>query len=114
MLSVRADESADAAGAQSVAAGQITLASSATQTEAQPAASDTGIRALFVLPSLALGGSETKTVRLVNALRMHGVNAGVAYLNPPDDLRVGLDPAVPVWHLERRGKVSWAALAALR
>jgi glycosyltransferase involved in cell wall biosynthesis len=77
-------------------------------------ACDAGIRALFVLSTLARGGSETKTVRLVNSLRSRGVAAGVAYLNAPDDLRAELDPAVPLWHLERRGKFSLAATGALR
>jgi glycosyltransferase involved in cell wall biosynthesis len=77
-------------------------------------ASDAGMRALFVLSSLARGGSETKIVRLVNSLRVRGVSTGVAYLNAPEDLRAELDPAVPAWHLERRGKFSFAALGALR
>ncbi|MGH8176621.1 MAG: hypothetical protein ACREV5_10210, partial [Steroidobacter sp.] len=82
----------------------------------QLAANDSreGIRALFVLASLGVGGSETKTVRIVNSLRMRGVSAGVAYLSPPHDLRAALDPRVPVWHLQRRGKVSLAAMRALR
>jgi glycosyltransferase involved in cell wall biosynthesis len=77
-------------------------------------ACDTGIRALFVLSSLARGGSETKIVRLVNSLRARGVSTGVAYLNAPEDLRAELDPAVPLWHLERRGKLSLAAIGGLR
>jgi hypothetical protein len=77
-------------------------------------ACDAGIRAVFVLSSLARGGSETKIVRLVNSLRARGVSTGVAYLNAPDDLRAELDPAVPLWHLGRRGKLSLAAIGALR
>lgn len=77
-------------------------------------ACDAGMRALFVLSSLARGGSETKIVRLVNSLRASGVSTGVAYLNAPEDLRAEIDPAVPAWHLERRGKFSLAALGALR
>jgi glycosyltransferase involved in cell wall biosynthesis len=77
-------------------------------------ACDANIRALFVLSSLARGGSETKIVRLVNSLRARGVLTGVAYLNAPEDLRAELDPAVPLWHLKRRGKLSLAAIGALR
>ena len=77
-------------------------------------ACDTGMRALFVLSSLARGGSETKVVRLVNSLRARGVPTGVAYLNAPEDLRAELDPAVPLWHLERRGKLSLSAIGGLR
>lgn len=77
-------------------------------------ACEAGVRALFVVSSLARGGSETKIVRLVNSLRARGVSTGIAYLNPPDDLRAELDPAVPLWHLERSGKLSLAATSALR
>jgi glycosyltransferase involved in cell wall biosynthesis len=77
-------------------------------------ACDAGIRALFVLSSLARGGSETKIVRLVNSLRARGVSSAVAYLNAPEDLRAELDPAVPLWHLGRRGKLSLAAIGGLR
>ncbi|HKS54580.1 MAG TPA: glycosyltransferase [Steroidobacteraceae bacterium] len=77
-------------------------------------ACDTGMRALFVLSSLARGGSETKVVRVVNSLRARGISTGVAYLNAPEDLRAELDPAVPAWHLERRGKLSLSAIGALR
>jgi glycosyltransferase involved in cell wall biosynthesis len=69
---------------------------------------------VFVLPSLSVGGSETKTVRVANALLRRGVRAGIAYLNAPDDLRGSLDPGIPVWHLQRRGKFSTAAVRSLR
>lgn len=72
------------------------------------------MRALFVLATLGVGGSETKTVRIVNALAARGARAGVAYLNPPEDLRAALDPAAPVWDLERRGKFSLRAVRSLR
>jgi glycosyltransferase involved in cell wall biosynthesis len=72
------------------------------------------VRALFVLNSLNVGGSETKTVRIANAMLDRELRAGVAYLNEPDRLREMLDPRVPVWHLHRRGRVSFAALNALR
>lgn len=70
--------------------------------------------ALFVLNSLNVGGSETKTVRLVNALLSRGVRAGVAYLNAPHDLADSLHAEIPVWHLQRRGKFSISAVRKLR
>lgn len=72
------------------------------------------LSALFVLNSLNVGGSETKTVRLANALTSRGVRAGIAVLNGPEDLRKALRPDVPVWHLHRTGKFSFAALRTLR
>lgn len=72
------------------------------------------VRALFLLNSLNVGGSETKTVRVANALSRQGVHAGVAYLNEPDTLLSAFDPDIPVWHLHRRGKFSLAALRSLR
>lgn len=73
-----------------------------------------GVRALFVLSSLGVGGSETKTVRVVNALLRRGVLTGIAYLNEPLDLLHSLDADIPVWYLQRRGKFSPAALRSLR
>jgi glycosyltransferase involved in cell wall biosynthesis len=72
------------------------------------------LRALFVLNSLSVGGSETKTVRLVNGLLRRGIRAGIAYLNEPHELLKALEPEVPVWNLARRGKFSTAALRRLR
>lgn len=72
------------------------------------------LHALYVLNSLNVGGSESKTVRLVNAMQARGVNAGIAYLNDSDALRARLDPRAPVWPLHRRGKFSAAAVRALR
>ena len=73
-----------------------------------------GTRALFVLSSLSVGGSETKTVRVANELLRRGVTTGIVYLNAPHDLRSALAPGIPVWHLERRGKFSLAAARSLR
>lgn len=72
------------------------------------------MRALFVLATFGVGGSETKIVRILNALCARGLKAGVAYLNPPDDLRALLNPDVPVWSLQRRGKFSLRSLMSLR
>lgn len=72
------------------------------------------LSAIFVLNSLRVGGSETKTVRLVNALQARGVGVGIAYLDESDALLSVLDARVPIWCLERRGKFSPRALANLR
>lgn len=72
------------------------------------------VRAIFVLNSLNVGGSERKIVRLVNALRRRGISAGIAYLNESSALRSSIDRGVPVWHLERRGKLSLRAALKLR
>lgn len=72
------------------------------------------LRGLFVLNSLNVGGSETKTVRVANALWRRGVSTGIATLNEPGELLSALDPGVPVWRLQRRGKFSIRALANLR
>ena len=68
---------------------------------------------LFVLNSLATGGSERKTVRLVNALAAKGHRVAVVRLNDPDTLQSAIDARVPVTHLERRGRLSLSALRAL-
>ena len=73
-----------------------------------------GLRALFVLNSLNVGGSETKTVRLVNGLLHNGIRAGIAYLNGPSELLKALNPEIPTWNLARTGKFSISALNHLR
>ena len=40
--------------------------------------------ALFLLSSLAVGGSERKTVRIANALAKSGKKLTIAYLNGPE------------------------------
>ena len=72
------------------------------------------VRALFVLSSLSVGGSETKIVRVVNELLRRSVPTGIVYLNAPHDLRSAIAPAIQVWHLQRRGKFSLAAARSLR
>ena len=41
---------------------------------------------LFLLNSLMVGGSETKSIRMANALAARGSDVTVAYLNPPEQL----------------------------
>jgi glycosyltransferase involved in cell wall biosynthesis len=69
---------------------------------------------LFVLGTLAVGGSETKIVKVVNALKREGYPAGIAYLNPPETLLERIEPGVPVFNLGRRGKYSLQSLRQLR
>jgi glycosyltransferase involved in cell wall biosynthesis/SAM-dependent methyltransferase len=84
----------------------------ATAPDVAPAAAD-ALDVLFVLNSLALGGSERKIVRVANQLRARGVKAGIASLNEPHTLARYLDNTVPWWRLGRRGKLSIAALRRL-
>lgn len=69
--------------------------------------------ALFLLSSLHIGGSERKTVRVVNALRRRGRDIHLAWLNGPETLRQEVAPEVPILNLARRGKFSWHALRRL-
>jgi glycosyltransferase involved in cell wall biosynthesis len=70
--------------------------------------------ALFLLSSLAIGGSERKIVRVANALRQAGHDIHLAYLGAPHTLRAELDPELPAVHLNRNGKFSLSALARLK
>jgi glycosyltransferase involved in cell wall biosynthesis len=69
---------------------------------------------LFLLNSLAVGGSERKVLLLANALRQHGSAVRVARLGGPETLRSLLDPRIPVLDLHRRGRYSPGALLRLR
>jgi glycosyltransferase involved in cell wall biosynthesis len=69
---------------------------------------------LFVLSSLAVGGSERKIARMANRLREDGVAANLACLNAPYTLESTLRRDVPLAKLERRGKFSFATVLRLR
>jgi glycosyltransferase involved in cell wall biosynthesis len=69
--------------------------------------------ALFLLSSLCIGGSERKTVRIVNALRARGHDIHLAWLNEPETLRREIAPGTPTISLQRRGKFSWHAIRRL-
>ena len=61
---------------------------------------------MFLVNSLtATGGSERKTVRIVNELNKRGRPVHLAYLNSPDTLRNEIDGSVPVIGLDRKGKI---------
>ncbi len=68
---------------------------------------------LFVLNALAIGGSESKTVRLANALADQGSDVTIAYLSSPDLLLSEISPAVRVIYLQRHGKFSFKSLRLL-
>lgn len=68
---------------------------------------------LFLLSTLAVGGSEHKTIRLANSLRRRGHRVTVAYLNAPDTLLSELAPDVSAVHLERTRKFSLRSLRML-
>lgn len=68
---------------------------------------------VFVLSTLNVGGSETKTVRLANTLADMGIRVTIAYLNGPESLLSRIDPRVRSVHLERKGKFSLPALLRL-
>lgn len=67
----------------------------------------------FLLSSLGIGGSERKTVRVVNALHQRGFNVHLGWLNGPETLRHEISSGVPAICLERRGKFSWRTLRRL-
>lgn len=68
---------------------------------------------LFLLNSLAVGGSESKIVRLANSLAERGLHVAVAYLNGPETLQPDVSPHVALVPLERHGKFSFGAVARL-
>lgn len=69
---------------------------------------------LFVLTALGIGGTERKTVAIVNALHDRGWNVHLAYLDARTPLLKSIRKGVPVTHLQRRGKVSLSAIRLLR
>ncbi|HEY5760311.1 MAG TPA: glycosyltransferase [Steroidobacter sp.] len=75
---------------------------------------DDAMDVLFVLNNLAVGGSETKVVRLANALGARGMRVGLAYLNEPITLLKDIDSSVSTFFLSRQGRFSLKANAALK
>ena len=62
---------------------------------------------LFLLNTLAVGGSERKIVRLVNILHKRGEKVIIAYLNKPETLRPEVMDGIPTIMLDRKGKYDW-------
>lgn len=73
-----------------------------------------GMDVIYLLNSLCIGGSESKTVRIANGLAERGLRVGIAYLNGPEDLLQSLNERVERWYLSRKGKFSPATVARLR
>jgi glycosyltransferase involved in cell wall biosynthesis len=69
---------------------------------------------LFVLASLAVGGSERKITRMSNRLKEQGMAVSLACLNGPYTLEAGLRRDLPLHKLERRGKFSFKVVWKLR
>lgn len=69
---------------------------------------------LFVLSSLAVGGSERKIIRMANRLKEEGVQVNLACLNGPYTIEPSLRRDVPLAKLERRGKFSFSTVWRLR
>jgi len=72
------------------------------------------MKALILLDALAVGGSETKSVRIVNELVTRGRSIHLAYLKGPAILLPKIDERVPTACLDRKGKFSFTALRNLR
>ncbi len=68
---------------------------------------------LFLIASLGVGGSESKTVAVSKALAERGHAVHIAYLNPPATLADRVDSRVHLVCLERRGKWSFATAKRL-
>jgi glycosyltransferase involved in cell wall biosynthesis len=73
-----------------------------------------GSDVVFVLASLAVGGSERKITRMANRLKEEGTAVTLACLNGPYTLEAGIRRDVPLHKLERRGKFSLRVVWALR
>lgn len=69
---------------------------------------------LFVLNSLAVGGSEIKIIKVANAMARAGMPVKLAYLDDRRSASDKVDSEVPTVHLGRRGKYSIGSLQMLR
>lgn len=68
---------------------------------------------LFLLDSLGVGGSERKSIRLINEFSTRGRSMFLAYLNKPDTLLPQVQQSILTACLRRQGKFSFAALQRL-
>jgi glycosyltransferase involved in cell wall biosynthesis len=74
---------------------------------------DSSRHVMFLLSTLAVGGSERKTVRIANALAARGWKLTIGYLNAPHTLRNDISGDVNVVFLDRKGKYDFGALRRL-
>jgi glycosyltransferase involved in cell wall biosynthesis len=72
------------------------------------------MKTLFLLSGLQVGGTETKSVKIVNELNERGRSVDLAYLQGPEHLLPEIGTGVTTTCLQRRGKLSWRALQNLR
>ena len=84
------------------------------ETRESSAADTSRIDVLFVLSSLAVGGSERKIIRMANRLKEEGIQVNLACLNGPYTIEPTLRRDVPLAKLERRGKFSLSTVWRLR
>jgi glycosyltransferase involved in cell wall biosynthesis len=69
---------------------------------------------LFVLSSLAVGGSERKIIRMANRFKEEGLQVNLACLNGPYTIEPTLRRDVPLVKLERSGMFSFSTVWRLR
>ena len=69
---------------------------------------------LFIVPSLAVGGSEKKTVMIVNNLAARGYEVHLVYLKSPDYLVEKVSDKVKLVMLDRKSRIDLKAIARLR
>jgi glycosyltransferase involved in cell wall biosynthesis len=72
------------------------------------------MKTLFLLSGLQVGGTETKTVKIVNELVKRGRSVSLAYLQGPEHLLPDIRSDVITTCLQRKGKFSLTALRNLR
>ena len=72
------------------------------------------MRALILLSSLSVGGTEQKSVKLANEFVARGEAVCLAYLQGPAILLPEIDKRVPTASLHRSGRISLTALRNLR
>ncbi len=90
-------------------------ASEALPSAASPIAADSQqLDVLFVLNNLGIGGSERKILRLLDRLSGRDLRAGIVCLNGPYTLEPSVPQHVPLFKLQRSGKLSPAAAWRLR
>jgi len=71
-------------------------------------------KCFFLLDSLGIGGSERKSIRAANLLVERGYPVHVAFLNAKSDLRDMIDPRIPVYVGNRKGKLDLRLLKEIR
>jgi len=68
---------------------------------------------VFILSTLAIGGSERKTIGIANAITRRGYKSTIIYLNEPHTLKRDISDKVDVVYINRKGKFGINALKTL-